>query len=81
MSEAVCGDCGGDGIAVCTNPDHGFYDMLSGTSHGREHKCPCCGYNEDHKIKFFIGFIDGKAQYKTEPCETCNGTGKLMESA
>jgi len=56
----ICPDCGGDGIETCHNPDHGFIDAMSFHEVGRL-GCPCCGHNENRKMK-------GK-------CDTCKGTG------
>ena len=57
----LCPFCGGDGIARCSNPDHGFINLMGGEM--ERLGCPVCGHDEEHKIK-------GKK------CENCNGTGQ-----
>ena len=65
MIENICEACGGDGIETCDNPDHGFIEAMPGDV-GRL-GCPCCGHDEDHKIK-------------GSKCPECKGTGKIMEN-
>lgn len=63
-----CPDCGGDGIETCHNPDHGFIgfgSLLGAVLSANESACPCCGHNEEHKMKGV--------------CYTCKGIGKVSE--
>jgi len=43
-----CEFCGGDGIARCNNPDHGFMDGVGGEL--KRLGCPVCGHDEEHRI-------------------------------
>lgn len=63
----ICPECCGDGKDTCTNPDHGFIQMLSFHDIGRI-GCPCCGHNEFHKVK------------SGGECEICCGTGSVTDS-
>lgn len=61
-----CPDCFGDGIETCHNPDHGFIGyngILGSVMEANEGRCPCCGYDENHKMKGV--------------CQTCSGTGEV----
>jgi len=74
--QVICICCGGDGIETCNNPDHGFlraFDGIGGRG-ANESACPCCGHDEDHKIK---KYVDGKYVYSK--CYECDGTGVLTE--
>ncbi len=64
--EEPCPICGGDGIAVCNNPDHGFIHGGLGDNELARLGCPCCGHDPEHKIK-------------GEKCEYCNGVGKVKQ--
>lgn len=64
LVEITCFVCGGDGKETCTNPDHGFIEMLSFHDVGRL-GCPVCGHHPHHKVK------------NGGNCECCNGVGKL----
>ncbi len=64
--EEPCPICGGDGIAVCNNPDHGFIHGGLGGNELARLGCPCCGHDPEHKIK-------------GEKCEYCNGVGKVKQ--
>ena len=70
---AVCPDCGGDGKETCHNPDHGFLSGVMSIMGANESACPCCGHDEDHKMKKYIG--NGKYEYNK--CETCKGVGRV----
>lgn len=62
----LCPDCFGDGIETCHNPDHGFLNSVLGAVYSaNESACPCCGHNEDHKMK--------------GQCWTCKGIGKVSK--
>lgn len=61
-----CPDCGGDGVAVCRNPDHGFIAAMPGEI-GRL-GCPVCGHSDTGKIE-------------GEPCDTCGGKGVTTAEA
>lgn len=69
MSEGVmnkhiivsCPACWGDGMEICTNPDHGFIAAVGGEI-GRL-GCPCCGHDPYHKTG--------------ETCWHCKGTGEI----
>ena len=63
---ALCPDCGGDGIETCHNPDHGFLSGVMSIMGANESACPCCGHDEDHKMR------NGK-------CETCNTKGRVTQ--
>lgn len=65
FEEVTCPDCGGDGIAVCRNPDHGFITAMGGDI-GRL-GCPVCGHSEDGKLP-------------GEACDTCDGAGKTTRA-
>lgn len=64
-----CPVCNGDGKETCTNPDHGFYNMISfnydACNGGKG--CPVCGWDEKHKVP------------GDRPCEACDGLGVLSE--
>jgi len=62
MKEIKCEACNGTGYEICTNPDHGFIDVVRGET--RRLGCPCCGHDEQHRIF-------------TSKCEMCGGVGKL----
>lgn len=64
----TCPDCAGDGKETCHNPDHGFISALSFHEVGRL-GCPVCGHSETHKVR------------KGGPCDTCQGSGKVVEEA
>ena len=70
---AVCPDCAGDGKETCHNPDHGFLSGVMSIMGPNESACPCCGHDEDHKMKKYVG--NGK--YEHNKCETCKGVGRL----
>lgn len=55
-----CELCGGDGIARCTNPDHGFLAAFGGEL--SRLGCPVCGHDPFFRIK-------------GEFCDGCLGTG------
>lgn len=63
--ETECEECGGDGIARCDNPDHGFIDAVGGET--RRLGCPVCGYDDYNRIRFYK---DGK--YHWQKCQTCD---------
>lgn len=57
-----CTECGGDGVAVCNNPDHHF--ISAGGGELSRLGCPGCGHDPNFKIH-------------GEACENCKGTGKI----
>lgn len=69
---ALCPDCGGDGKEICHNPDHGFLAGVMSFMGANESACPCCGHDENHKMK---KFVNGRYVYNT--CDTCDGVGKV----
>lgn len=72
----LCPDCFGDGKETCHNPDHGFLLMIGGAN---ESACPCCGHSEDHKIRKYIGYVDGKMKWEQPKCYTCDGKGQVTK--
>ena len=68
MSLVKCPCCNGDGKETCHNPDHGLIGALTWHDVGRL-GCPVCGHHEHNKVR-------GGA-----PCEECNGSGQVEESA
>lgn len=61
-----CPACGGDGIETCNNPDHGFIHGGWGGSDLARIGCPCCGHDENHKIR-------------GSSCFECNGLGLVSK--
>lgn len=54
-----CPACGGDGIEVCNNPDHGFPRV---TPSG----CPACGNDPDHKTGDSCGSCNGTGKVQLQ---------------
>lgn len=67
MIKVSCPDCLGDGKETCHNPDHGFIGAMSWHEVGRL-GCPVCGHDEKNKVP------------KGGDCETCEGSGEVLES-
>lgn len=79
LGVVLCPDCFGDGKETCHNPDHGFLSMIGSVVGANESACPCCGHSEDHKIRKYIGWIDGKMKWEQPKCYTCDGTGQVTK--
>lgn len=49
---SICTACNWDWIETCNNPDHSFFSLVNSSWRcGNESRCPCCWYDENHKIK------------------------------
>ena len=62
--EKICPDCDGTGNEICDNPDHGFIDAIGAKLMGHANGCPCCGHDEQYRMKY--------------DCPSCEGTGERL---